>query len=419
MDTIKVGVVGVGGRGNAFYKSVLANGGEIVAACDTWPPFLEKAREKWGEHIETYTSFDEMLEKADIDLVVLSNYFHEHAPYAIKALERNIHVISECTSNATMAQGVALVRAAQKSKAFYMLAENYPFMRHNQEIRRLYRRGDLGKVMFGEGEYNHPFSPHNLKDLKNLRPSSKHWRYNIPRTYYITHSLGPLVYITGSLPKRVIALPISLDTPIVYDRGITCGVYERAAILLTQNNDGSVFRVTGTASFGGHECSTRICGDKAQMENLRDGSGRVAVHYNSWDKPEELESNEISYVPEWPAEEKEKIEQAGHGGGDYFVIREMFRAIRENKKPEFDEYFATTLASVGILGHRSLLENGVAYDIPDFHKEEDRVKYENDTLTPFYGSDGSTPTIRPSNNPMNFSPEEMARYDAALKEIES
>ena len=418
MKTIKVGVVGVGGRGKAFYKNVLANNGEIVAVCDVWQPFLDKARENWGENIAAYTSFDEMLEKEEMDVVVLSNYFHEHAPYAIKALEKNIHVISECTSNATMAEGVALVRAAEKSKAFYMLAENYPYMKHNQEIRKLYRAGNLGKLIFGEGEYNHPFSPHNLKELKSLRPNSKHWRYNIPRTYYITHSLAPLVYITGSLPKRVIALPVALDTPITYDRGITYGVMERVAIVLTQNDDGSVYRVTGTASFGGHECSTRICGDKAQMENLRDGSHRVAIHYNSWDKPEELESNEISYVPEWPEDERELIEQAGHGGGDFFVIREMFKAIRNNEKPEFDEYFATTLASVGILGHRSLLENGVAYDIPDFRKEEDRVKYENDTLTPFYGSDGSEPTIRPSNHKINFSPEEMARYDAAMAAIE-
>ena len=418
MKKIKVAVVGVGGRGNAFYKNVLANEGEIVAACDVYPPFLEKIREKWGDHIATYTDVDEMLEKQEIDVLVLSNYFHEHAPYAIRALEKNIHVISECISNATMAEGVALVRAAEKSSAFYMLAENYPYMRHNQEIRRLYRRGDLGQVLFGEGEYNHPTSPHDLAELKKLRPNAKHWRYNIPRTYYVTHSLAPLIYITGSLPKRVIALPAKLDHPITYDGGITYGVPERLAVMMTQNDDGSVFRITGTASFGGHECSTRVCGDRAQMESLRDGSHRVLVHYNSWDKPEGLESEHLCYVPEWPAEEKEKIEQAGHGGGDYFVICEMFRAIRENRKPEFDEYFATTLASVGILGHRSLLEGGAAYEIPDFRKEEDRLKYENDTLTPFYGSDGSTPTIRPSNDLSNFTPEAMARYDAQLAEIE-
>jgi hypothetical protein len=154
------------------------------------------------------------------------------------------------------------------------------------------------------------------------------------------------------------------------------------------------------------------------MESLRDGSHKVAVHYNEWDKPEGLESNEISYVPEWPEKDRDLIIAAGHGGGDFIVIRELFGAIRENRKPEFDEYFATTMASVAILGHRSLLENGAAYDIPDFHKEEDRVKYENDTLSPFYHSDGRAPSIRPSNHTVNFTPEDMARYDAAVAAIE-
>ena len=58
-----------------------------------------------------------------------------------------------------------------------------------------------------------------------------------------------------------------------------------------------------------------------------------------------------------------------------------------------DEYFSTTMASVAMLSHRSMLEGGVPYDIPDFHKEEDRVKYENDRLSPFFGGDGSEPTI--------------------------
>jgi predicted dehydrogenase len=418
MKTIKVGILGVGGRGKTFHKNVVANGGQIVAACDISDEYLKRARENWGENVATYTDFDLMIECEELDVVVLSNYFHEHAPYAIKALEKNIHVLSECTSNVTMAEGVALVRAAEKSRAFYMIAENYPYMRHNREIKELYDRGDLGRVIYGECEYNHPISPHNLKEMKNLCPSSKHWRYNIPRTYYITHSLAPLMHITGSIPKRVIALPVAFEEPITYDGGISRGALERVAIIMTQNNDGSVFRLTGTASFGGHECSTRVCGDKGQMESLRDGSHKVAVHYNEWDKPEGLESNEISYVPEWPEKDRDLIIAAGHGGGDFIVIRELFGAIRENRKPEFDEYFATTMASVAILGHRSLLENGAAYDIPDFHKEEDRVKYENDTLSPFYHSDGRAPSIRPSNHTVNFTPEDMARYDAAVAAIE-
>ena len=113
------------------------------------------------------------------------------------------------------------------------------------------------------------------------------------------------------------------------------------------------------------------------------------------------------------------IEKAGHGGGDFFVIREFFDCIRENKQPLFDVHFATTMASVGILAHRSLLERGVPYDIPDFHKEEDRIKYENDNISPFWGKDGSEPTIRATSNPdFGVTQEEMDAYDWKMAEIE-
>ena len=101
---------------------------------------------------------------------------------------------------------------------------------------------------------------------------------------------------------------------------------------------------------------------------------------------------------------------AGHGGGDYFVIKEFFNCIREGRRPTFDHYFATTCASVAILSHRSLLERGVPYDIPDFHREEDRVKYENDYLTPFYGSDGSKPTLPCCSHPDYVAPKEVEDY---------
>ncbi len=48
---------------------------------------------------------------------------------------------------------------------------------------------------------------------------------------------------------------------------------------------------------------------------------------------------------------------------------------------------------VAILSHRSMLEGGKPYDIPDFRLEECRKKYENDRITPFYGTDGSEPNI--------------------------
>ena len=121
--TIKFGIFGLG-RGSTFYKNVLMNNGEIVAVCDLSEEKLENAKKELGGDVATYTSFDEFIDHQGLEAIFLCNYFHEHTPYAIKALEKNIHVLSECTSNATMAEGVALVRAVEKSKATYMLSEN-------------------------------------------------------------------------------------------------------------------------------------------------------------------------------------------------------------------------------------------------------------------------------------------------------
>ena len=90
--------------------------------------------------------------------------------------------------------------------------------------------------------------------------------------------------------------------------------------------------------------------------------------------------------------------------------------IRENRRPEFDEYFSTTMASVAILAHRSILDGNRAFDVPDFRKEEDRRKYENDTLTPFYGKNGEAPTL-PCCSDVAYKPsaEKLAAYENALK----
>ncbi len=408
MEKIRLGVFGLG-RGRSLFSSMLAAGAEIVAVCEKDERRIEEAR-KIAPDIAVYRNFDEFIEHP-MDAVMLCNYFNEHAEYAVRCLEKDLHVLSETTSNTTMADGVRLVRAAEKSKAFYMIAENYPFMVFNQEMRRVYREGTLGHVLFAEGEYNHPLNPNNMNEVVRLRPTPDHWRNNIPRSYYITHSLAPLMYITGQRPVRVSAMPV-----YGYEEDVTnpLNTHDRAAIITTVNDDRSVFRVTGCAAFGAHENSYRICGELGQIENVRGSGNMVMLNYNKWNIPEGLEEHNY-YKPEFPEEDKPLLEKAGHGGSDFYVFREFISCIRENRRPEFDEYFSTTMASVAILAHRSILDGNRAFDVPDFRKEEDRVKYENDTLTPFCGKNGEAPTLPVCSDP-EYTPSEKKRqaYETAL-----
>ena len=94
MEKVKVGVFGTW-RGLAYIKSLAAiEECEIVAICDQDPEKIEKAKPFCPADVKVCKDFDELL-ASGIDAVVLCNYFHQHAPFAIKAAKAGIHVFSE------------------------------------------------------------------------------------------------------------------------------------------------------------------------------------------------------------------------------------------------------------------------------------------------------------------------------------
>ena len=60
-------------------------GMELVALCDTWEAKLHEAGKKLN--VTTYTDYDQFLSH-DMDAMCLANYFHQHAPFAVKPLRR-------------------------------------------------------------------------------------------------------------------------------------------------------------------------------------------------------------------------------------------------------------------------------------------------------------------------------------------
>ena len=409
MKKLKIGIFGAG-RGMDMAANFKLLNCDLVALCDSRTDMLERFADQLCEGGKTYEHFDVFIEH-EMDAIVLANNFHEHTPYAIRCLEKGIHVFSECISNGTMAEGVALIRAAEKSNAIYMLAENYPQMMFNREITRVCRGGTLGKILYAEGEYNHPNARDDAWFLKTYRYHTQHWRSYLPVTYYITHSLGPIMHATGAKPKRVTAFAIFAPCRI----GAYCG--DNSAIITTQNDDGSVFRVVGCSNFGAHHNAYRVCGENGQIENIRGMEDKIMLRYSDWSVPEGMEVNNL-YEPNLPDEDDAIRPTTGHGGSDYLTARMFLRCIQDGKQPEapFDVHSAVTMSSVAILAHRSVLEGGKPFDIPDFHDEAQRIRYENDYLSPFYGKDGSEPTLPCCSKP-DYIPtkEEMAEYETLVR----
>ncbi len=376
---VRIGVFGAG-RGRSFATQAAAmDGVEFVAMCDQREQALTDFASQYSD-VTTYTDYDKFLEH-DMDAVVLANYATEHAPAAIRALRAGKHVQSESIAVKTMAEGVELVRTVEDTGLIYMYAENYPYSNVIQEMRYLYEKGEIGEFKYGEGEYVHPVDK---RTKISLSPTWDHWRNWIPSTYYCTHSMGPVMYVTRTRPVKVngFIVPHDYDNPAMAE---TASRRDTAGILMCQMDNGAYAKIM-MGSLKCHYTWCRIYGNKGEFETLRHGGGNmIKVHKEPWDK-KPGEPSDMIYAPEFRQFHEEAV-RAGHGGGDFFMLIEFANAIRTGEPPYLDVYTGLQMSCIGILAHRSALNNNQTFDVPSFKDAEELKIWEND----HYSCDPSAP----------------------------
>lgn len=372
--TIKVGVLGVGrGRSMVEYcRSV--KGAKTVAICDNYIPMLDLAKRDYeGEGITFYDNFDEFLNH-DMDLVVLANYATEHAPFAIKALNKGFNVLSEVLPVQTMKEAVELVEAVEKSGKKYFFAENCCYMPAPKKMKELFDEGALGKFEYGEGEYMH-----NLEADWHMHTQGRpdHWRTLMHAFYYCTHSIGPLIHITGLRPVKVSGFEVAYNDRM-YRMGAKAAPIGLEIITL---ENGSILKSVHGIGCAGHSIWFSINGSKGRMETAREDAecGDVQTLYVNCDE-NEGDNNSKPKLVSTGDELSRLAESSGHGGADYYLMHHIIEALRGNKKADvIDVYEAMDMFLPGMFAYFSALEGGIPVEIPNMRIPEEREKWRNDT----------------------------------------
>lgn len=381
LKKFKIGVVGVK-RGDAFMRMFHNNfeDAQVSAVCENDPAVAEEFK-KWYPGIPVYDNFDEFIESG-LDAVALANFFHEHVGYAIKAMEKGIAVLSETTAAPTLGGCVDLVETAERTGAKYMLAANCLYFPALHAMKPLLAEEKYGKILYAEAEYVHGHDEGGMPTQKGVDYENLHWRQTVPGTYYNMHSLGPLMYITNTLPVKVSGgavydpeysekFNIVNDTPVGWIRA-------------TMDN-GAVFTTTGCAHHTPTSKWYRVSCENGTLETVR-FDGRVETLLVA----EDLRG--VDHRRQWwdtsgviPKEDNKpgKAEAVGHGGIDYFVGYYFLKYLKGEHEPFLDVYRSAALSAAGILAWYSVLSDGRSYDVPDFHKKEDRDKVRGDYRTPF------------------------------------
>ena len=373
-ERIRIGVFG-GRRGQTMIDVLVRHpDAELVAVCDSYRPVLdrcERLAESAGSRVTCYEDFDRFIDH-DMDAVVLANYATEHAPFAVRLLDSGRHVCSEVLACQTLAEAVALVEAVERSRKVYTYAENYCYFRTTMEMRRLYRRGDIGEFLHGEGEYVHDCEPiwtditYGQKD---------HWRNWMPSTYYCTHATGGVIAITGTRPVRLSAY----ETPNVNKRRYGCRSGD-GAVIVCQMDNGATAKFLPCSMFKREPASLwcAIYGTKGMMETDRWGEAHNRL--NVFIEGDKEAVTQRSYVPKFPFETEISRMIGGHGGSDFYTMHFFIESIldRPGKEHAIDVYQALDMTLPGILGYRSIWEGNIPIEVPDMRNREAREKYRHD-----------------------------------------
>jgi predicted dehydrogenase len=368
---VRVGVLGLR-RGAALARLAQQAGMELVAVCERDDRRREAATALGAA---AYRDVEPFLNHA-MDAVILVNDFDQHAPVAVRALDRGLSVLSETAACRTVAEGVALVEAAERSSGVYMFAENYPYMPLVREMRRRYAAGDIGEVRYAEAEYLD--EPDDLASMVNDR---SHWRARLPATYYCTHSLAPVAAITGTRPVQVsgFVAPTAAG-PEALERARQGRGW--AALLVVRLDNGAVFKSLHGFLEGSQQAWVRLHGDRGLMENLRQGDTRTlrvvwdVKDGEDWRRAEEIY---LPWPPEFPATDADPM---GDGVAEILMLRDFANAVRHQTAPDHDVYFGVELSITGIQAMRSSLARSLPVEVPDLRHPDLRRAYAADDWFP-------------------------------------
>ncbi|TNM29091.1 Gfo/Idh/MocA family protein [Streptomyces sedi] len=348
---MRVGVVGLG-MGLHLALWCRRVGIEVGMVCDRDPARLSAARDQIPEAAGT-DDWRALLD-AGLDGVVLANDFDAHAPLAIAFLERGVAVLSETAACVDEDEGRRLIAAAEASSASYSFAENYPLMPGTRLLREAVEAGELGRLQLVEADYLHGLSPDALAELTG---DPDHWRGRIAPTAYCTHTLSPILSLTGAWPVEVSAFPVDegdATTAVVLVVRLSSGTLAVSRFCFLQGEP------------DGHWSAVTLRGTHAMAESVRAQGERawsVRVRREAWATEEGTAAHEEERVPPRVLLDGTEVEREREA--TVLLLQGWRDTVERGRPPLVPVRQAVAASLVGVAGARSLREGSRPVPVTD------------------------------------------------------
>lgn len=176
-DRIRLGFIGVGNRGGQLLDAFLVHKDmEVAVLCDVFEPYLERAQGKLPAKVPQEIDFRKVLERTDIDGVVISTPDHWHAIQTIWACKAGKDVYVEKPLSITVVEGRKMVEAARKYNRVVQVGTHRRSSKLYAQLHELIKSGKIGKVTVSRAYRLSNMFPSGIgKAQPSAPPPGLHW----------------------------------------------------------------------------------------------------------------------------------------------------------------------------------------------------------------------------------------------------
>ncbi|HVP45031.1 MAG TPA: Gfo/Idh/MocA family oxidoreductase [Bryobacteraceae bacterium] len=156
-DRINVAAIGVGGRGtyvaHKFAEIGQANNScQIVAVCDVYQKRVNQNKER--HQCDGYLDYREVLNRSDVDAVIVATPDHWHARIALDAIAKGKDVYLEKPMCHTIEQARELVKTVDETRRVVQIGSQTCSADHWWKTRKLIAEGAIGQMLMSQGSYH-------------------------------------------------------------------------------------------------------------------------------------------------------------------------------------------------------------------------------------------------------------------------
>lgn len=154
-DRIRVATIGMGIMGNNDTRAALTVPGvELAGVCDLYKGRLDRAKEVYGATLFTTNDYQEILNRKDIDAIIIATSDNWHSQIAIEAMKSGKAVYSEKPMVHQISQGLAEIKTQQETKMVFQVGSQRVSSIAFRKAKELYESGAIGKINSIEASFN-------------------------------------------------------------------------------------------------------------------------------------------------------------------------------------------------------------------------------------------------------------------------